>query len=74
VTNIVPLKEGGAAIQVTNENKREYVQLSAEYRLVTSIREQIDALLGGFYEIIPKELISIVSSRLENFYNLMIPR
>jgi len=60
VTTIVALKENGENTSVTQENKREYVQLSAEYRLVKSIREQIDALLGGFYEIIPKTLISIV--------------
>ena len=46
---------------MTNDNKREYVQLSAEYRLVLSIKEQIEAFLNGFYEIIPKELIAIVS-------------
>lgn len=57
---MVPLKEGGQSIPVTNENKREYVQLSAEYRLVLSIKEQIEAFLSGFYEIIPKDLISIV--------------
>lgn len=56
----MPLKENGENIIVNQENKREYVQFSAEYRLVKSIKEQIDALLGGFYEIIPKALISIV--------------
>jgi HECT-domain (ubiquitin-transferase) len=56
----VELKEGGATIPVTQDNKREFVQLSAQYRLYSSIKDQINALLGGFYEIIPKELISIV--------------
>lgn len=63
MTTIVALKENGENISVTQENKREYVQLSAEYRLVKSIREQIDALLGGFYEIIPKTLISIFNEQ-----------
>lgn len=54
------LKDGGEHIQVTQENKREYVQLSAQYRLYSSIKEQIEYLLGGFYEIIPKDLITIV--------------
>ena len=62
----MPLMENGAAVTVTQENKRDYVQLSAEYRLVKSIKSQIDALLDGFYEIIPKELISIVSSQNPN--------
>lgn len=46
---------------MTQENKREFVQLSAQYRLYSSIKEQIEALLAGFYEIIPKDLIQIVS-------------
>ena len=49
---------------VTQENKREFVQLSAQYRLYSSIKEQIESLLGGFYEIIPKDLITIVSFAL----------
>jgi hypothetical protein len=57
---VVELKEGGASIPITQDNKREFVQLSAQYRLYSSIKDQINALLGGFYEIIPKELISIV--------------
>ena len=59
---IVPLKEGGETLPVTNENKREFVQLSAQYRLYSSIKSQIEALSAGFYEIIPKDLVSIVRS------------
>jgi E3 ubiquitin-protein ligase HUWE1 len=54
------LKEGGDALPVTQENKREFVQLSAQYRLYSSIKDQIENLSTGFYEIIPKELITIV--------------
>jgi E3 ubiquitin-protein ligase HUWE1 len=63
----VPLKENGDKIPVTNENKKEFVQLSAQYRLYTSIKEQIDALLAGFYDIIPKDLIAIVG--LPSFFS-----
>ncbi|KAI0829944.1 hypothetical protein BC628DRAFT_1314795 [Trametes gibbosa] len=63
VTKLVELKEGGAIIPVTQENKKEFVQLSANYRLYSSIKEQIEALLAGFYEIIPKDLISIFNER-----------
>lgn len=71
---MVPLKEGGQSIPVTNENKREYVQLSAEYRLVLSIKEQIEAFLSGFYEIIPKDLIAIVRilTRVPRYRLIMI--
>lgn len=58
---VVPLKENGEKIIVDQENKKEFVQLSAQYRLFTSIKEQIESLLEGFYDIIPRELISIVS-------------
>ena len=57
---IVALKDGGEALPVTQENKREFVQLSAQYRLYSSIKDQIEHLLTGFYEIIPKDLITIV--------------
>ncbi|CAE6444639.1 unnamed protein product [Rhizoctonia solani] len=63
VHKVVPLKENGEKIMVTEENKKEFVQLSAQYRLSTSIKDQIEALLAGFYDIIPKELISIFNEQ-----------
>ncbi|CAE6470636.1 unnamed protein product [Rhizoctonia solani] len=63
VHKVVPLKENGDKIMVTEENKKEFVQLSAQYRLYTSIKDQIEALLAGFYDIIPKELISIFNEQ-----------
>ncbi|PBK91673.1 hypothetical protein ARMGADRAFT_968529 [Armillaria gallica] len=63
VNRIVPLKDGGETIPVTQENKREFVQLSAQYRLYSSIKEQIENLLAGFYEIIPKDLVTIFNEQ-----------
>ncbi|KAJ3790759.1 hypothetical protein GGU10DRAFT_281593 [Lentinula aff. detonsa] len=63
VNRIVPLKEGGDSTPVTQENKREFVQLSAQYRLYSSIKEQIEHLSAGFYEIIPKDLITIFNEQ-----------
>ena len=57
---------------VTNENKREFVQLSAQYRLYSSIKSQIEALSAGFYEIIPKDMITIVSLPFTNIYRCLI--
>ena len=57
---MVELKPGGHTIPVNLENRREFVQLSAQYRLYESIKEQLEHLLAGFYEIIPKDLVSIV--------------
>jgi len=70
VNRIVPLKEDGESISVTHENKREFVQLSAQYRLYSSIKEQIEHLSAGFYEIIPKELITIVRLSFSFIWNI----
>lgn len=66
----MPLKQGGESIAVTQENKREFVQLSAQYRLYSSIKDQIENLSRGFYEIIPKDLITIVRHKLCFIYVL----
>ncbi|KAH7909328.1 hypothetical protein BJ138DRAFT_1181114 [Hygrophoropsis aurantiaca] len=60
---IFPLKQGGESIPVTQENKREFVQLSANFRLYSSISDQIQNLVAGFQEIIPKDLISIFNEK-----------
>ena len=44
-------------LQVTNDNKREYVNLVARHRMTTAIRPQIHAFLAGFWEIVPRKLI-----------------
>ncbi|KAK1269592.1 E3 ubiquitin-protein ligase UPL2 [Acorus gramineus] len=54
---------GGRNIRVTEENKREYVDLNAEHRLTTAIRPQINAFLEGFNELIPRELVSIFNDK-----------
>ena len=43
-----------AALQVTNESKREYVDLVAEHRMTTAIRAQTQSFLKGFWEMVPK--------------------
>ncbi|EFJ14954.1 hypothetical protein SELMODRAFT_119297 [Selaginella moellendorffii] len=50
---------GGRDVPVTEENKHDYVNHVADYRLTGSIKPQIDAFLDGFYELISKDLISI---------------
>ncbi|KAK7057165.1 hypothetical protein R3P38DRAFT_3252330 [Favolaschia claudopus] len=63
VNRIIALKEGGETLPVTQDNKKEFVQLSAQYRLYSSIKDQIESLSNGFYEIIPKELITIFNEQ-----------
>ena len=51
---LVELKSEGAALRVTDANKREYVNLVAQHRMTTVIRGQIAAFLGGFWDLVPK--------------------
>lgn len=48
---------------VTEANKREYVQLACQMKMTESIKSQIKSFLEGFYEVIPKELISIFNEQ-----------
>lgn len=59
--SMVELKPGGAAIRVTDANKKEYVNLVARHRMTTAIKEQIRAFLEGFWDVVPRELISMFS-------------
>ncbi|XP_073839651.1 E3 ubiquitin-protein ligase Nedd4 isoform X6 [Musca autumnalis] len=53
------LKPGGANIEVTDENKDEYIKLVIEWRFVARVKEQMTAFLQGFGSIIPLTLIKI---------------
>ncbi|XP_051721934.1 E3 ubiquitin-protein ligase HACE1 isoform X2 [Ctenopharyngodon idella] len=55
----VPLKPGGTAIQVTQDNKAEYVQLVTELRMTRAIQPQINAFLQGFHTFILPSLIQL---------------
>ncbi|KAI8808083.1 hypothetical protein BJ742DRAFT_290400 [Cladochytrium replicatum] len=59
----IDLKPDGRNIAVTEQNKHEYVKLITEYKLTTAIREQIDAFLSGFHEIIPNDLVGIFNEQ-----------
>jgi E3 ubiquitin-protein ligase HUWE1 len=60
---ILDLKPEGRTISVTEANKVEYVRLVSVQRLVLAIRDQIQAFLSGFHEIIPKELVKIFNEQ-----------
>eukprot|EP00041_Stephanoeca_diplocostata_P025554 m.671357 g.671357 ORF g.671357 m.671357 type:complete len:803 (-) comp22771_c0_seq3:541-2949(-) len=53
----VDLKPGGADIDVTNENKEEYVRLVCERRMVGCCREQLENFVIGFRDVVPKTLL-----------------
>ncbi|KAF2722346.1 hypothetical protein K431DRAFT_284040 [Polychaeton citri CBS 116435] len=62
-TKVIDLKPDGRNIEVTEENKQEYVRLIVQNRLYDSVQEQLDNFLTGFYEIIPKELVAIFNEQ-----------
>ncbi|POM78135.1 HECT E3 ubiquitin ligase [Phytophthora palmivora] len=66
---VVDLIPNGRNIPVTDENKMEYVKLVTHHRMATGIRQQIDAFLKGFHQLVPPELIAIFN---ENELELLI--
>lgn len=62
-TEVKELKPDGTNIVVTEANKREYVQLACQMKMTGSIQVQIKSFLEGFYEVIPKDLISIFNEQ-----------
>ncbi|XP_051864983.1 E3 ubiquitin-protein ligase HUWE1 isoform X7 [Pristis pectinata] len=63
VCEVRELKPNGTHIVVTEENKKEYVHLVCQMKMTGAIRKQLAAFLEGFYEIIPKRLISIFTEQ-----------
>jgi len=44
---VVELISGGAQIAVTNENKIHYLNLLAQYRLASQVRDEVEHFLKG---------------------------
>ncbi|KAL9095741.1 MAG: hypothetical protein Q9165_002173 [Trypethelium subeluteriae] len=59
----VDLKPDGSNIPVTNENKREYVELITEWRIQKRVEEQFNAFVTGFHELIPADLVNVFDER-----------
>lgn len=45
------LKSGGSNIQVTEKNKKEYIERLAKWRVERGVVQQTEALVRGFYEV-----------------------
>ena len=74
VRDLIP---NGRNVQVTEDNKMDYVRLVCQMKMTGAIRKQLSAFLEGFYNIIPRRLISIfneqeLESCLENEASLMV--
>ncbi|CAG2230370.1 E3 ubiquitin-protein ligase UPL2,E3 ubiquitin-protein ligase NEDD4-like,Probable E3 ubiquitin-protein ligase TOM1,E3 ubiquitin-protein ligase pub1,E3 ubiquitin-protein ligase Su(dx),Probable E3 ubiquitin-protein ligase hulA,E3 ubiquitin-protein ligase pub3,E3 ubiquitin-protein ligase TOM1-like,E3 ubiquitin-protein ligase NEDD4,NEDD4-like E3 ubiquitin-protein ligase WWP2,E3 ubiquitin-protein ligase UPL1,E3 ubiquitin-protein ligase ptr1,E3 ubiquitin-protein ligase Itchy,E3 ubiquitin-protein ligase HUWE1,E3 u len=63
VTETRDLKPNGRNIPVNEDNKKEYVKLVCQMRMTGAIRKQLGAFMEGFYDIIPKRLISIFTEQ-----------
>lgn len=57
------LKPGGREIEVTNENKLEYVELVTQWKIERRISEQLTAFKTGFNELIPEDLVNVFDER-----------
>ncbi|KAI6109135.1 hypothetical protein EDD16DRAFT_43648 [Pisolithus croceorrhizus] len=59
----IELTPGGADINVTEENKKEYVDFVVEYRISKRVKDQFEAFMSGFSELIPQDLITVFDER-----------
>lgn len=63
VMTVEDLIPGGRDIDVTNDNKKEYVELMVKWRIEKRIEEQFHAFKEGFHELIPQDLINVFDER-----------
>ncbi len=59
----IDLKEDGRNIEVTNENKHEYVALMTKWRIEKRVDEQFQSFIAGFNELIPQDLVNVFDER-----------
>ncbi|XP_067291686.1 E3 ubiquitin-protein ligase HECW1 isoform X2 [Pseudorasbora parva] len=57
------LKSGGSNIQVTEKNKKEYIERMARWRVERGVMQQTEALVRGFYEVVDSRLVSVFDAR-----------
>jgi E3 ubiquitin-protein ligase NEDD4 len=59
----VELKQNGKDIEVTNDNKKEYVELITEWKIYKCVEEQFKSFMEGFNELIPEDLVNVFDER-----------
>ncbi|KAH7916011.1 hypothetical protein BJ138DRAFT_1169535 [Hygrophoropsis aurantiaca] len=59
----IELKPGGGDVDVTEDNKKDYVDHVVEYRISKRVKEQFEAFMSGFSELIPQDLITVFDER-----------
>jgi hypothetical protein len=64
----VELKSDGANCTVTNSNVDDYIQLQMRYRLLDRVKEQVKALLIGFYDVVPEVIEFVIEVIIILYY------
>ncbi|KAJ7600618.1 hypothetical protein C8J56DRAFT_1010453 [Mycena floridula] len=59
----IELKPGGEDIPVTEENKKEFVDLVVSYRISRRVKDQFEAFMEGLLELVPSDLINVFDER-----------
>ncbi|KAF7295117.1 hypothetical protein MIND_01050100 [Mycena indigotica] len=59
----IELKPGGGDVPVTEDNKKDYVEAVVDYRISKRVKEQFEAFMSGFSELIPQDLITVFDER-----------
>ncbi|KII88965.1 hypothetical protein PLICRDRAFT_159942 [Plicaturopsis crispa FD-325 SS-3] len=59
----IELITGGTDMPVTEDNKKDYVEAVVEYRISKRVKEQFEAFMSGFSELIPQDLITVFDER-----------
>ncbi|XP_077473668.1 E3 ubiquitin-protein ligase HECW2 [Stigmatopora argus] len=57
------LKPGGAAIPVSEKNKKEYIERMVKWRIERGVAQQTESLVRGFYEVVDVRLVSVFDAR-----------
>ncbi|KAL6120053.1 itch [Pungitius sinensis] len=57
------LKPEGGELQVTEENKEEYIRLVAEWRMSRGVEEQTQAFFEGFNEVLPQQYLQYFDAK-----------
>ncbi|EEB18783.1 ubiquitin-protein ligase, putative [Pediculus humanus corporis] len=55
----IELIPNGSEIRVTNDTKQHYLDCLAQYKLVSSVKSEVEYFLKGLNELIPDSLLSI---------------
>ena len=60
---VIELIPGGSNIEVNEENKHDYIKKYCSVIMVDSIRNQTEAFIRGFEQIIPRNALALFNER-----------